>query len=55
MDENVRFIIGVLKIRPELVGNEAVSRGMLFNNGCNKDNVDRVINEAYRRIGHLCR
>ena len=55
MDENVRFIIGVLKIRPELVGNEAVSRGMLFNNGCKKDNVDRVINEAYRRIGHLGR
>ena len=55
MEENVRFIIGILKIQPELVGNEAVLRGMLFNSGCNKDNVDRVINEANRRIGHLSR
>ncbi len=55
MDENVRFIIGVLKIHPELVGNEAVLRGMLFNQGCNKDIVDSVISEAYRRIRHLCR
>ena len=55
MEENVRFIISVLKIQPELVGNEAVLRGMLLNRGCNNDIVDSVINEAYRRIGHLSR
>ena len=55
MEENVRFIIGILKIQPELVGNEAVLRGMLLNRGCNNDIVDSVINEAYRRSGHLSR
>lgn len=52
MEENVNFLIGVLKLHPELVGNNAVLIAMLSEHHCNEDIVNSVIQEAYRRIGH---
>ena len=48
----MNFLIGVLKVHPELVRNDAVLIAMLREHHCSDDIVNSVIQEAYRRIGH---
>lgn len=52
MEENVNFLIGVLNVHPELIGNNAMLIAMLREHHCSDGIVNSVIQEAYRRIGH---
>lgn len=52
MEEYVKFLIGVLKVQPELVGNGAMLIAMLREHHCSDEIINSVIQEAYRRMGH---